>query len=360
MTSTIAIPRAVAAALLLLALPAIAGDPQHDFDFAVGTWKSHIRRLKKPLSGSTEWYEVEGTVSVRKLLNGRAQLEEIEADTPDGHLQGLALRLYRPQAKEWSLHWASSKQGVFSENPATGGFSNGRGEFYDQEVFDGRMIVLREIFFDITQTSYKFEQAFSADGGKTWEPNWVAQLTRTSPEPAAPAVTAKDRNADFDWNLGRFKTHVSRIMEPLTGSTKWVEFDGTSVVTPIWGGRGNVIELDIEGPAGHTVGLGVRLYNPQSHQWNLNWANSRDGVMAIPMMGEFRNGRGDFADVELFGGRTIFVRNVFSDLKRDSARFEQAFSTDAGKTWESNWIMTWTREKQARAAPVGSGERTAP
>jgi hypothetical protein len=360
MTSTIRIDRLVAAALVLLAVPAVGADPQHDFDFAVGTWKSQIKRLKKPLSGSTEWYDVEATVSVRKLLNGRAQLEEIEAEMPTGHLHGLAVRLYRPQAKEWSLHWATATQGAFSEAPATGAFRNGRGEFYDQEVFNGRMIVVREIFFDITEASYKFEQAFSADGGKTWEPNWIADLTRTSPEPIAAAVTAKDRNTDFDWNLGRFKTHVSRIMEPLTGSTKWVEFDGTSVVTPIWDGRGSVIELDVKGGAGHTVGLGVRLYNPESHQWNLNWANGRDGVMAIPMMGEFKNGRGDFMDVEQFDGRTIFVRNVFSDLKRDSARFEQAFSADGGRTWDTNWIMTWTREKDPTVGPALSGRRTAP
>jgi hypothetical protein len=149
-------------------------------------------------------------------------------------------------------------------------------------------------------------------------------------------------------------------MEPLTGSTKWVEFDGTSVVTPIWDGRGSVIELDVKGGAGHTVGLGVRLYNPESHQWNLNWANGRDGVMAIPMMGEFKNGRGDFMDVEQFDGRTIFVRNVFSDLKRDSARFEQAFSADGGRTWDTNWIMTWTREKDPTVGPALSGRRTAP
>ena len=102
----------------------------------------------------------------------------------------------------------------------------------------------------------------------------------------------------------------------------------------------------------------MRLYNPESHQWNLNWANSRDGVMAIPMMGEFKNGRGDFMDVEPFNGRTIFVRNIFTDLKHDSARFEQAFSADAGRTWETNWIMTWTREKAA--PPAQNGRRTVP
>jgi hypothetical protein len=82
--------------------------------------------------------------------------------------------------------------------------------------------------------------------------------------------------------------------------------------------------------------------------------------MAIPMMEEFKNGRGDFMDVEQFDGRTIFVRNVFSDLKRDSARFEQAFSADGGRTWDTNWIMTWTREKDPTVGPALSGRRTAP
>ncbi len=156
---------------------AAARDGSHDFDFNLGTWKTHIKRLRNPLSGSTTWVEFDGIAVTRKIWDGRAQLEELEADDPLGHIQGLALRLYNPQTRQWNLSWASSRDGAVSQ-PSYGEFKNGRGEFYDQETFQGRMILVREIWSDITADSCHFEQAFSADGGKTWEPNWVATWTR--------------------------------------------------------------------------------------------------------------------------------------------------------------------------------------
>ncbi len=156
---------------------AAARDASHDFDFNLGTWKTHIKRLRNPLSGSTTWVEFDGIAVTRKVWDGRAQLEELEADDPSGHIQGLALRLYNPQTRQWNLSWASSRDGTMAQ-PSYGEFKNGRGEFYDQETFQGRMILVREIWSDITADSCHFEQAFSADGGKTWEPNWVATWTR--------------------------------------------------------------------------------------------------------------------------------------------------------------------------------------
>jgi hypothetical protein len=106
-----------------------------------------------------------------------------------------------------------------------------------------------------------------------------------------------------------------------------------------------LLELEADGPAGHIEGLGLRLYHPQSRQWSLNWANRNSGTLDQPMIGEFRNGRGEFFDQEPWNGRSIYVRNSFSDITPDSCRFEQAFSDDGGKTWEANWVMTFTRVK---------------
>src|SRR6266849_3401553 len=108
--------------------------------------------------------------------------------------------------------------------------------------------------------------------------------------------TAKERDGkhDFDFNIGTWKTHVSRLVHPLTGSTTWVEYEGLAVVRKVWDGRASLFELEVDGPAGHIEGVGLRLYNPQSRQWSLNWANSGDGTMNQPMIGEFKNGRGDF------------------------------------------------------------------
>lgn len=155
----------------------------------------------------------------------------------------------------------------------------------------------------------------------------------------------RDGQKDFDFNIGTWKTHVSRLQHPLTGSTIWVEYEGVSVVRKVWDGSASLFELDVNGSAGHIEGVGLRLYNPESRHWSLNWANSGDGIMTLPMIGEFENGRGEFFDRESFNGRVIFVRNGFSDITPDSSRFEQAFSDDGGKTWETNWIMTFKRMK---------------
>jgi hypothetical protein len=157
------------------------------------------------------------------------------------------------------------------------------------------------------------------------------------------ASTARDGQHDFDFEIGTWKTHLSRLLHPLTGSTNWVKLEGTSVVRNIWNGRANLVELEVDGPTGHIEGLSLRLYNPQSHQWSLNFASSNSGTLGQPTIGGFTNGRGEFFDQETFNGRTILVRNVWSDITPNSCRFEQAFSDDGGKTWEVNWIAVDTR-----------------
>jgi hypothetical protein len=153
----------------------------------------------------------------------------------------------------------------------------------------------------------------------------------------------RDGQHDFDFEIGTWRTHLSRLLHPLTGSTAWVEYDGTSVVRKVWNGRANLVELEVDGPAGHLEGLALRLYNPQSHQWSLNFSNSNGGTMAQPTIGEFKDGRGEFFDQETLNGRAIYVRFVISDITPTSCHFEQAFSDDGGKTWEVNWIATDTR-----------------
>jgi hypothetical protein len=154
---------------------------------------------------------------------------------------------------------------------------------------------------------------------------------------------ARDGRADFDFEIGAWKTHVSRRVHPLTGSTTWVDYEGTTTVRKIWDGRANLVELDISGPAGRIEGLSLRLYNQQTHQWSLNYSNSGDGTLGTATIGEFKNGRGEFFDQETFDGRAILVRFVISDISANFCHFEQAFSADGGKTWDVNWIATDTR-----------------
>jgi hypothetical protein len=155
----------------------------------------------------------------------------------------------------------------------------------------------------------------------------------------------RDGQHDFDFEIGVWTTHLKRLVHPLSGSTTWIELEGTTVVRKVWDGRANLAELEVDGPNGHLQVLSLRLYNPQSRQWSLNAANSSGGTLSQPTIGEFRHGRGEFFDQETFNGRTILVRNVWSDITANSCRFEQAFSDDGGKTWETNWIAVDTRVK---------------
>ena len=159
------------------AQPAPPRDGQHDFDFEIGTWKTHLKRRLHPLSGSDEWVEYEGVTVVRKVWDGRANLVELVADGPGGHFEGLNLRLYNPQSGQWSLNFASSRGGTLTP-PTIGGFVDGRGEFYNQEEFEGRAVFVRFLIIPVDADTIRFEQAFSEDGGETWELNWIATDTR--------------------------------------------------------------------------------------------------------------------------------------------------------------------------------------
>ena len=180
-----------------------------------------------------------------------------------------------------------------------------------------------------------------------WQP--IQGFAQSNPDSSRRALhqSPKERDGqhDFDFEIGTWKTHLKRLLHPLTGSTTWVEYEGTSVVRKVWGGRANLLELDADGPAGHIQGLSLRLYNPQSHQWSLNFSNAAAGTLSQPTIGEFKNGRGEFFDQETLNGRAILVRFVISDITPTSCRFEQSFSDDGGKTWEVNWIATDTRMK---------------
>jgi hypothetical protein len=168
------------ASVTVEAAPQQVIDGQHDFDFHFGTWNTHIRRLQHPLSGSDTWIELNGTVTVRKIWDGRANLEELDTSNGTTHFKGLTLFLYNPEAHQWSQSFANINSGTLSTPPLIGEFRNGRGEFFCQDTLNGRTILVRFVWSDITPDSHHVEQSFSDDGGKTWEPNFIANLTRIS------------------------------------------------------------------------------------------------------------------------------------------------------------------------------------
>jgi hypothetical protein len=153
-------------------------DGQHDFDFYVGKWRLHNRRLMHPLTGSKEWVEFDGTSVARQMWDGRANMDEFEADSPSGHIEGMTVRLYNADTHEWSIYWANGKGGAFSMPPTVGHFTNGRGEFYDHEEINGKPVFVRFIWQAQSPRKCHWEQAFSINEGKTWETNWTIDSTQ--------------------------------------------------------------------------------------------------------------------------------------------------------------------------------------
>lgn len=162
----------------------------------------------------------------------------------------------------------------------------------------------------------------------------------------AQSPAPRDGQRDFDFEIGHWNTYLRRLTRPMTGFTTWVEYRGTTVVTRVWNGNANLVELDVTGSAGRIQGLSLRLYNPESRQWSLNFASSAGGVMTPPVIGEFRNGIGEFYGSDVANGRAILARFIITPITADSIRFEQSFSADGGRTWELNWVAVDTRVKR--------------
>ncbi|HSS28699.1 MAG TPA: hypothetical protein VLL50_12155 [Usitatibacter sp.] len=173
---------ALASTLLPLAVAAAEapiGGP-HDFDFEFGSWTAKLKRLDKPLSGSTTWVEYNGTSVVRKFWDGEANIGELRVASATNRLDGMTIRLYNAKTRQWNIYWSNSRLAEVLTPPMVGGFHDGRGEFYANDTLDGKPIVARFLITVADPRSFTLEQAFSPDDRKTWETNWVATFTKTA------------------------------------------------------------------------------------------------------------------------------------------------------------------------------------
>jgi hypothetical protein len=151
----------------------------HDFDLRVGEWTAHHRRLKERLAGSHEWVEFEGTQSFRLLMDGYANEDENVLNLPGDVYKGVTLRAYDPKTGQWAIWWLDGRDPIGEmDPPVKGRFANGVGTFYSNDTLRGKQVRVRFTWSNITANSAHWEQAFSPDGGKTWEVNWVTEFTR--------------------------------------------------------------------------------------------------------------------------------------------------------------------------------------
>ena len=155
-------------------------DGSHDFDFLIGDWKAHVRRLPDRLNNSNVWVEYDGISNHKKLLDSNANFEEFDVTSTDKklHIKAQTLRLYNPTTHQWSIYLVDVDNGTLGLPPVVGGFNGNRGEFFDQEEYKGRAILVRYVWLNLSPKSARMEQSFSPDGGKTWEVNWICELSR--------------------------------------------------------------------------------------------------------------------------------------------------------------------------------------
>ena len=181
---------AIAGAVLCIAAQAAVAQPPaapahdglHDFDFVIGRWNVHLRKLLHPLTGSTEWVEYTGTSVMNKLWDGRANMEEFKVASADGRqrIDAQTLRLYDPETRRWNIWLADAAHGKLSGPPTVGAFQDGRGEFLDAEDYGGRTILVRYVWTQPSPTTARMEQSFSPDWGRSWEVNWICELSPQS------------------------------------------------------------------------------------------------------------------------------------------------------------------------------------
>jgi hypothetical protein len=155
-------------------------DGSHDFDFLIGDWKAHVRRLPDRLNNSNVWVEYDGISNHHKLLDTNANFEQFEVTSTDKklHIKEQTLRLYNPASHQWNIYGVDLDNGTLGVPPVVGSFTENRGEFFNQQQYKGRAILVRYVWLNISPKSARMEQSFSPDGGKTWEVNWICELSR--------------------------------------------------------------------------------------------------------------------------------------------------------------------------------------
>jgi hypothetical protein len=307
-----------------------------DFDFLNGHFDVVHRQLIKPLTGSDEWEEYLGTCSARTYFDGAISIDEMQF--PAKGFYGMSLRLFDPVEKEWSIYWINSKTYELFP-PVRGRWADGSCWLVGEDEHEGRPILASYRWCDITDSTAHWEQAFSVDGGETWELNWTMDFTRR--ETAPPRLDLAKPTSDFDFLVGEWDFHNRRRKPALADNAEWYEMDAKMVGYTYFDGAVSFDEgwFPTEGFRGATF----RLYDPVAKTWSIHWINSLRGNLETPVIGAFgSDGVGFFEGPDEWEGQPIQVRFVWTPGDQN-ASWEQLFSTDGGQTWISNWQMSHTR-----------------
>ncbi|SFU36472.1 hypothetical protein SAMN05216350_101539 [Polaromonas sp. YR568] len=319
------------------AQPVIASDQgQHDFDFLHGHWQVHNRRLRQRLLGSTDWESFDATQYCQPLLGGLGNTDELRHGAGP---VGMSLRFFDLQARQWQIYWVDPRDGLL-QPPVRGTFADGTGVFEGVDTHEGQPVRVRFTWSGTRSGTPQWEQAFSADEGKSWETNWVMSFTRLdAPPPAYEPLPSADHG--FDFFFGRWKVRNRRLLtSPLNGND-WEVFEGRQTCEPLLGGLANYDEL--HDAQGVPLGLSIHLFDLAAGRWIARWVSARDGLLQPPVTGGFDKAGGVFEGTDAVNGQSVRLRYIWSCLDTPEPRWEQAHSADAGQTWTTNWVMDYSR-----------------
>jgi hypothetical protein len=155
------------------------GSGSHDFDFFMGSWRVRHRRLKERLVGNREWEEFGGETTAQAILGGSGNIDDNEIELPGGAYRAVTLRTFDPDRRQWSIWWLDARHPTRFDPPVVGSFENGVGTFYGEDTLNGKPIRVRFLWTETASGAPRWEQAFSADAGKSWETNWTMNFTRS-------------------------------------------------------------------------------------------------------------------------------------------------------------------------------------
>lgn len=330
------------------AMQSVHPDRMNDWRWLEGNWNVRNRRLRERLAGDTRWDEFAGESAVWLTMGGLGTIDDNILHLPGGIYRAAGIRAYDPASGRWSIWWLDGRNPTRIDPPVTGRFDGDTGTFIGTDLFQGRPIAVRFHWRDIHGPLPHWQQSFSQDGGRTWEMNWENFFTRTAAKPSPLPLLPNDDagRAPDDWSflVGRWKVLHRKLRRRLVGSREWDEFEGSYVNWPLLGGNGHVGDNMMATPAGTYHGMGFRAFDPATREW-LSWfLDSRDPTrIGQPLRGRFADGIGTFLTDDVHEGRPIKARTTWSRITRTSARWQQSFSVDGGRSWEVNWTSDYTR-----------------
>jgi hypothetical protein len=352
-----------------------ASASSYDFDFFVGRWNVRNRRLACRLAGCTEWKEYEGTDHVRSILNGIGLTNNSRSIVDGERFDGVGLKLFDPKTRLWSIYWADSRTGVLDEDhPVVGSFDGNIGTFYAQDTLRGKPILVMARWDKSDPDDVVWSQAFSEDGGRTWEWNWymyekrapenatdivdrLLTIDETIPIPPVEfdadgnlVVTASKMSSkhDFGFLAGEWRMEHRKLASRLNNSTTWARLQSSAVnFGPTLNGLGNTDLLRGFFGGKPFEGFTLRLFNPETRLWSLHWVPSDSGLLDPPVVGSFDGDIGHFFGKDEFQGKEVIVLFRWDFRDRDHPVWSQAFSPDRGQTWEWNWINVSYRDTQS-------------